>query len=108
MVWGLQRLYAAWRAHEPLGQHFGVMGLGIVATSWLHFYYLPLLGGTLGFFAVGLLVEGRRMRRPWRPLVVGTAATLTGALLCTWGLLQLLDGRSRERTVGSWGYDSLE
>ena len=62
----------------------------------------------MGFFAVGLLVEGRRMRRPWRPLVVGTAATLTGALLCTWGLLQLLDGRSRERTVGSWGYDSLE
>lgn len=48
------------------------------------------------------------MRRPWCPLVVGTAATLTGALLCTWGLLQLLDGRSRERTVGSWGYDSLE
>ena len=33
MVWGLQRLYAAWRTHEPLGRHFGVMGLGIVATS---------------------------------------------------------------------------
>ncbi len=107
-IWGLQRLYAAWRAHHALGRHFGVLFLGIVGASWLHFYYLPLLGGTLAFFVAGLLVESWRARRPWRALVVGTGAVLGGALFLTWGLLQVLDPLYRARPVGSGGYDWIE
>ena len=108
MVWALQRLYAAWRSNLPLGRHFGVLFFGIVLTSWLHFYYLPLVGGTLAFFVLGLLLQGWRTRRAWKPLVVGLAATLVGAVVFTWGLLQVLDPRRGERPVGSNGYDWIE
>ncbi|GAB3878028.1 hypothetical protein GCM10028824_39170 [Hymenobacter segetis] len=108
MVWGLQRLYAAWRADQPLARHFALLFVSIVLTSWLHFYYLPLIAGTLAFFVLGLLVEGWRTRRAWVPLVVGTGATLLGSAIFTWGLLQWLDARYKERPVGSGGYDWIE
>ena len=110
-IWGLQRLYAAWRAGQPLGRQFAVLGLSIVVASWLHFYYLPIVGGMLGFFALSLLYESRRLGQPWsslRPLVLGTVATLFGSLALTWGLLQVLDPRIRERPVGGGGYDWVE
>ena len=107
-IWGLQRLYAAWRAELPLGRHFAVLLGGIVVASWLHFYYLPLLGGTLVFFAAGLLFESWRTGRPWRALVVGTGTTLLASLGLTWGLLQWLDPLYGQRPVGSGGYDWIE
>ncbi|WP_375416333.1 hypothetical protein [uncultured Hymenobacter sp.] len=108
VIWRLQHLHAAWRLNAPLGRQFGWLGVGIVASSWLHFYYLPLLGGTLGFFVVGLLYESRRAGRPWRGLVVGTGATLLASLALTWGPLRWLDPRYAERPVGSSGYDWIE
>ncbi|MBH8558774.1 DUF2339 domain-containing protein [Hymenobacter negativus] len=108
LVWGLQRLYAAWRAGQSLTRHFAMLLVGTVLASWLHFYYLALMVGTLVFFVAVLLYESVRERRPWRPLVVGTAATMAGAVVLTWGLLQLLDPRAKERPVGSNGYDWIE
>ncbi|HEX8349465.1 MAG TPA: hypothetical protein VF598_05875 [Hymenobacter sp.] len=108
LVWRLQHLHAAWRAGRPLRWHFSVLLTGIVLTSWLHFYYLPLLGGTLAFFVACLLIEQWPSRRLWWPLVTGTAATLLGSLALTWGLLQVLDPLHRERPVGSGGYDWIE
>ena len=107
-IWGLQRLYAAWRADQPLARHFAVLLAGIVGASWLHFYYLPLMGGMVAFFVAVLLVDCWRRQRPWRALVVGTGATLAAAVVFTWGLLQVLDGRYRQRPVGSNGYDWIE
>jgi hypothetical protein len=108
VMWRLQLLYAAWRGNGPLARHFVVLLLGIVAASWIHFYYLPLMLGTVGFFVLCLLYEGRRTGRPWRPLVAGTAAISLGAVVLTWGLLQVLDPRIHERPVGSNGYDWIE
>ena len=107
-IWGLQRLYAAWRAGQPLGRHFALLLAGIVVAAWLHFYYLVLLGGMLAFFVAVLLVESWRTHRPWRALMVGAGATLLAALVLTVGLLQRLDARSAERTTTSNGYDWVE
>lgn len=108
LIWRLQHLYEAWRAGHPLAGQFGWLTLGIVATSWLHFYYLPLLGGPLVFFVAGLLYESWRAGRPWRGLVLGTGATLLASLTLTWGLLRAFDSRYAERPVGSSGYDWVE
>ena len=107
-IWGLQRLYAAWHAQQPLGRHFGVLLAGIVVASWLHFYYLPLVGGMLSFFVAVLLYDSWRSHRPWRALVVGTAGTLAAAVVLTWGLLQVFDARYGQRPVASNGYDWIE
>ncbi|MBF9235831.1 hypothetical protein I2I05_00335 [Hymenobacter sp. BT683] len=108
LIWALQGLHEAWRTNAPLRKHFVWLFLGIVVASWLHFYYLPLLGGSLAFFVACLLIDGWRRQRPWRPLVVGTGLTLFGALLMTWGLLTALDPLSRERPVGGGGYGWIE
>ena len=107
-IWGLQRLYAAWWTGKPLGRHFAVLLAGIVVASWLHFYYLVLLGGTLAFFVGVLLIESWRIHRPWRALVAGTGATLLGSLALVAGLLQLLDARSADRPTTSNGYDWID
>jgi len=106
-IWALQRLYAAWRQDAPLWRPFALLLLGIVTTSWLHFYYLPLLGGTLGCFVLVLLAE-RPLRRRWWELVLGTGATLLSALVLTWGLLVVLDPRQGQRESSSNGYDWIE
>ncbi len=107
-IWALQRFFDAWRANQPLTRHFGLLLVGIVVASWLHFYYLPLLGGFLVFFGTGLLYESWRTHRPWQPLVVGIGATLVAALALTAGLLQLLDPRASQRPASSNGYDWIE
>ncbi|GAB3660201.1 hypothetical protein GCM10027594_30660 [Hymenobacter agri] len=108
IIWRLQHLYDAWRANRPLARQFGILLAGIVVFSWLHFYFLPLLGGTLAFFGAVMLFEAWRTRRPWRPLVVGLGATLLAAVVLTAGLLQVLDRRIGQRTPGSNGYDWIE
>ena len=108
IIWGLQRLYAAWQAGEPLARHFALLLLGIVVASWLHFYYLVLLGGAVAFFVAVLLIESWRKHRPWRELAIGCGATLLAALGLTWGLLQLLDPLNSERSVLANGYDWVE
>ncbi|WP_201977638.1 hypothetical protein [Hymenobacter rubidus] len=107
-AWGLQRLYNAWKASRPLGKHFGLLLAGVVAASWLHFYYLPLMSGLVVLFVAVLLIESWRTHRPWQGLVLGTAGLLAGAVALTWGLLQVLDGRYSQRPVGSNGYDWIE
>lgn len=82
--------------------------LVIVSMAWLHFYYLPILGGTLAFFAAGLLAESWRTGRPWRGLVLGTGTTLLAAIGLTAGLLAWLDPRFGERNTGSDAFDSSE
>lgn len=108
VFWRLQCLYLAWRAEKPLHKQFALLLVGIVGASWIHFYYLPLLCGILGFFVAVLLYESWRTHRPWRSLVVGGGITLVMALVLTWGLLQLLDPRRGERPTGSGGYDWIE
>lgn len=108
ILWRLQLLYAAWRANAPLAKQFLYLLLGIVLASWIHFYYLPLTAGILGFFVLCLLIEGRGQVRPWRALVAGTGSTLVGALLLTWGLLQWLDPWASQRPLSSGGYDWIE
>ena len=108
IIWALQRLHEAWREQKSLVRPFGVVLLGIVFFSWLHFYYLPLLGGTLAFFGTCLLYESWRTRRPWRRLAIGLGATLLAAVALTAGLLQLFDARAGERTPNSNGYDWIE
>ena len=105
-IWTLQGLYAAWRSGASLVWPFGRVLLSIVVASWLHFYYLPLLGGLLGCFTLVLLLAGRWQR--WQPLVLGTGATLLGALALTAGLLLLLDPRQGQRQAGSGGYDWID
>lgn len=107
-IWALHGLYLAWRADQPLARRFAVIFLGIVVSSWIHFYYLPLLGGSLAFFVACLLVAGWPTRKAWRGLTVGTAATLAGAFALTAGLLQLLDPWIGQRTAGAGGYDWIE
>lgn len=108
LIWGLLRLYTAWRAEQPLARHFGLLLLGIVATSWLHFYYLPILGGSLAFFVVALVFESWRTQRAWKPLALGLGITLAGSAVLTWGLLQVLDPWIHQRLTGSNGYDWIE
>ncbi|MFD2719388.1 hypothetical protein ACFST9_11730 [Hymenobacter monticola] len=108
VLWRLQVLYAAWRAGLPLARQFVVLLVGIVLAAWIHFYYLPLMLGTLGFFVLVLIYQSVRAQRPWRPLLLGTAGVAVGAVALTWGLLQALDPRIHERPVGSNGYDWIE
>jgi hypothetical protein len=108
IIWQLQRLCADWQASRPVLRHFGVMLAGIVVAAWLHFYYLPLMSGLVVFFVAVLLVESWRLHRPWKGLVLGAGGMLAVAVALTWGLLQVLDGRYRERPVGSNGYDWIE
>ncbi|MBF9143086.1 hypothetical protein [Hymenobacter properus] len=108
VLWRLQVLYAAWRAGAPLARQFVVLLVGIVLAAWIHFYYLALMLGTMGFFVLVLLYQSVRAGRPWRPLLLGMAGVAVGAVALTWGLLQALDPRIHERPVGSNGYDWIE
>ncbi|MDO7875071.1 hypothetical protein Q5H93_10045 [Hymenobacter sp. ASUV-10] len=106
-ILALQKLYDAWRADAALWKPFSLLLFGIVVTSWLHFYYLPLLGGSLAFFAIVLLAE-RPLRRRWRELIVCTGVTLLSSLVLTAGLLMLLDPLQGQRETRSGGYDWIE
>lgn len=107
-LWAMHRLYTAWYANQSLVKPFAILLAGIIGAAWLHFYYLPLLGGLLGFFVLGLLIESYKADRSWLQLIVGTGVVLGIAVLSTWGALQILDSFYKERPVGSGGYDWIE
>jgi|GEM_PF-2429417 len=107
-LWVLQRLYGAWQAGRPTGRWWWGLGAAVVAASWIHFYFLGVLGAWLAlFFAVW---GGREAlgRRPWTGLATRAAGLLAGAGVLTFGVLRVLDKRFVERPVGSGGYDWIE
>ena len=107
-VWVLQGLYAAWRAGRPLGRWWLGLGLSLVAASWVHFYYLGIMGAWVGLFLGLWLGREARAGRPWRALAGRAAAVLAAVLVATFGLLQFLDKRAGERPAGADGYDWVE
>ncbi|MVN75687.1 hypothetical protein GO988_05050 [Hymenobacter sp. HMF4947] len=107
-LWLLQGLHRARRAGQPTGRWWMGLGLAAVAATWIHFYYLGILGGWLGsFFGLWALREALA-GRPWRALAGRAAALLVALAAATFGLLLVLDGRRAERPVGSGGYDWIE
>ena len=107
-LWLLQGLYGAWRAGRPTGRWWLGLGGALVAMSWLHFYYLGIVGGWLGFFFVGWLGREALAGRPWRAQAGRAGLLLAGAVVLTFGLLQVLDKRRNDRPIGSGGYDWIE
>ncbi|RZK54181.1 MAG: hypothetical protein EOO59_11705, partial [Hymenobacter sp.] len=107
-LWLLQGLYAAWRAGQPTGRWWLGLGATLVAASWLHFYYLGIVGGWLGFFFVFWIGREALAGRPWRALAGRAVALLGTAVVFTFGLLQVLDKRRGDRPTGSGGYDWIE
>jgi hypothetical protein len=107
-LWLLQGLYLAWRAGRPTGRWWLGLGLATTAAAWLHFYYLGIVGGWLGFFFCLWIGREALAHRPWRALVGRAAVLLAWLVASTFGLLQVLDGRHSERPVGSGGYDWIE
>jgi hypothetical protein len=107
-LWLLQGLYGAWRAGRPLARWWLALGLGLIAASWIHFYYLGVMGMWTGLFLLLWIGREARAGRPWRRLAGWGATVLAATLVFTFGLLQVLDARSGERPVGSDGYDWIE
>ncbi|WP_233635585.1 hypothetical protein [Hymenobacter setariae] len=107
-LWLLQGLYGAWRAGRPLARWWLALGLGLIAASWVHFYYLGVMGMWTGLFLLLWIGREARAQRPWRQLAGWGAAVLAATLVFTFGLLQVLDARSSERPAGSDGYDWIE
>jgi hypothetical protein len=107
-LWLLQGLYLAWRAGRPTGRWWVGLGLATTSAAWLHFYYLGVVGGWLGFFFCLWIGREALVRRSWRVLAGRAVALLVWLVGSTFGLLQLLDGRHSERPVGSGGYDWIE
>jgi hypothetical protein len=107
-LWLLQGLYGAAQVGQPTGRWWLGLGLGLVAASWLHFYYLGIIGGWIFFFGLGWAIREARAGRPWRGLVTRTIGVLAAAVALTYGVVQVLDQRRGLRTPGSGGYDWLE
>ncbi|MVN75688.1 hypothetical protein GO988_05055 [Hymenobacter sp. HMF4947] len=107
-LWVLQGLYGAWRAGRPLGRWWLGLGGALVAASWVHFYYLGIMGMWVGLFLVLWLGREALAARPWRALAGRAAAMLGATLVFTFGLLQVLDKRAGERPAGADGYDWIE
>ena len=107
-LWLLQGLYGAWRAGRPLGRWWVALAGGLIAASWVHFYYLGIMGMWTGCFLLLWLGREARAGRPWRRLAGWGGAALATTLVGTFGLLQVLDSRRLERPAGSDGYDWIE
>lgn len=107
-IWVLQRLYYAWKLRQPTTKWFIVLFGSIVVASYLHFYYLAILGVFIGFFFLFWLIDNIRAAQPWFRLAVYSAATLGAALVVTMGLLMILDGWYNERPVASNGYGYID
>lgn len=107
-LWALQGLYGAWQAGRPTGRWWLGLGGALVAMSWVHFYYLGVVGGWLAFFFGAWCGREALAGRPWQGLAARGAGLLAGAAGLTYGVLQVLDGRRSARTLGSGGYDWLE
>lgn len=107
-LWVLQGLYGAWRAGRPLASWWLGLGAGLVAASWVHFYYLGVMGLWVGAF-LGLWVGREALAgRPWGRLAGWAAGVLAATLGLTFGVLQGLDKRAGERPAGADGYDWIE
>ncbi|UYZ61415.1 hypothetical protein [Hymenobacter weizhouensis] len=108
VVWVLLQLYLAQAAGRPVRKWWGWLGVSLVVASYIHFYYLAILGAMSGFFLLLWIVRELRARRPWLPLAVWGGGTLLVAGIVTVGSLMLLDGRYYERPAASGGYDWIE
>lgn len=106
--WALQQLYLARSAGRPGRKWFVVLAIGIVAASYIHLYFLALLGALSGFFFLFWIGQEILAHRPWRRLAIYASLTLLTALVTTTGILMLLDPRYHERSTGSGGYDYID
>ena len=107
-LWLLQGLHRATERAQPTGRWWWGLGASVVAATWLHFYYLGIVGGWLAFFFAAWSWQRHQAGQAWRPLAGRAALLLAATVVSTYGLLQLLDPRRNERTPGSSGYDWLE
>ena len=107
-LWVLQGLYGAWRAGRPLARWWLGLGAALVAASWVHFYYLGVMGMWGGAFLLLWLGREAWAGRPWRRLAGWAAGVLAATLGLTFGVLQGLDHRAGERPAGADGYDWIE
>lgn len=107
-IWALQQIYLAWMAQRPVRKWFVWLAVGIVVASYLHFYYLGILGVLSGFFFLFWFIQEYRAGRPWLRLAQYAAISLLAALAITVVSLMLLDGRYAERPAFSGGYDWIE
>ena len=107
-LWLLQGLHRAWRAGLPTGRWWGPLTLATIAASWVHFYYLGVVGGLLLSFFIIWIGREALARRPWQQLAGRATALLVVLALSTYGLLQLLDKWHSLRAVGSGFYGWIE
>ncbi|TGE28541.1 hypothetical protein [Hymenobacter metallicola] len=107
-IWALQKMYLAWPTRRPSYGALAMLVGGIFVSSYLHFYYLAILGALAGFFFLWWCVQNRLTRQPWLPIAVRGGAALLVALVLTAGSLMVLDGRYNERPVGSSGYGYID
>jgi hypothetical protein len=104
--WVMQQLYLTWMAGQQSGRKWFIwLFIGIFIASYLHFYYLGVLGVLCGFFFLFWVIREYQAGRPWLRLAQYAITSLVAALVTTAGLLMFLDPRYNERPVGSGGYD---
>jgi hypothetical protein len=73
-IWGLLRIYDRQQAGQPVGKTVAGLVGAFTLISFLHLYYLPLLGLLTGsFFVAWLLPKGRWRKQP--------SLTLAGTVL---------------------------
>ena len=107
-LWILLRLYTSWIQGLPVRKWFVGLALSIFITSYLHFYYLAILGLFASLFFLCWIILEFRQNRPWLRLLLYSSTTLLATLLITWGSLALLDPRYSLRPEGANGYDWID
>ncbi|MBW3128110.1 hypothetical protein [Hymenobacter profundi] len=107
-LWILLRLYTSWTQGRPVWRWFVGLALAIFIISYLHFYYLAILGLFASLFFLCWLIREYRQNHPWLQLLLYSSTTLLATLLVTWGSLALLDPRYSLRPEGANGYDWID
>lgn len=103
-IWGLLRLYDRAQAHQPIGRLVVGLVVGFTLISFIHLYYLPLLGLlTAAFFAAWLLPKRRWKQEP--RLVVAGAALSGLPLVISVAVVRSIDAYYKLRLSDPTGFN---